>query len=74
MAAYVVLSIDVTDPVRYADYARAAGATVEQFGGRYLVRGGRAEALEGAAIPADRDSRISTLARANAWWTSASQN
>jgi len=72
MAAYVVLNIDVTDPVRYADYARAAAATVEHFGGRYLARGGRAEALEGAANP----KRVvilefPTLARAKAWWTSA---
>jgi uncharacterized protein (DUF1330 family) len=72
MAAYVVLNIDVTDPVRYADYAQAAAATVEQFGGRYLVRGGRAESLEGSANP----KRIvilefPTLARAQAWWTSA---
>jgi uncharacterized protein (DUF1330 family) len=72
MAAYVVLNVDITDPTRYADYAKAAGATVEQFGGRYLVRGGRAEALEGAADP----KRIvilefPTYERARAWWDSA---
>jgi len=71
MAAYVVLNIDVTDPARYADYARAAGLTVEQFGGRYLARGGQAEALEGAANP----KRVvilefPTLERAQAWWNS----
>jgi uncharacterized protein (DUF1330 family) len=72
MAAYVVLNIDVTDPARYADYARAAGATLEQFGGRYLVRGGRAEALEGSVNP----KRVVILEfpsseRAKAWWSSA---
>ena len=72
MAAYVVLNIDVTDPARYADYARAAAATLEQFGGRYLVRGGRAEALEGSVDP----KRVvilefPTAERAKAWWTSA---
>ncbi len=72
MAAYIVLNIDVTDPVRYADYAAAAGATVKQFGGRYLVRGGKAEALEGSANP----KRIvilefPTYERAKAWWDSA---
>ena len=72
MAAYVVLNIDVTDPTRYADYARAAGATVELFGGTYLVRGGRAEALEGSADP----KRVvilqfPTYERAKAWWDSA---
>ncbi len=72
MAAYVVLNIDVTDPIRYADYARAAGATLEPFGGQYLVRGGRAEALEGSVDP----RRVvilefPTSERAKAWWTSA---
>jgi uncharacterized protein (DUF1330 family) len=71
MAAYVVLNIDVTDPTRYADYATAAAATVKQFGGRYLVRGGRAEALEGAVDP----KRVvilefPTYERAQAWWAS----
>jgi uncharacterized protein (DUF1330 family) len=72
MAAYVVLNIDVTDPDRYAGYAQAAAATVDQFGGKYLVRGGKAEALEGSANP----RRVvilefPTLGRAKAWWTSA---
>jgi uncharacterized protein (DUF1330 family) len=72
MAAYIVLNIDVTDPTRYPDYAKAAGATVELFGGTYLVRGGRAEALEGSADP----KRVvilqfPTYERAKAWWDSA---
>ena len=72
MAAYMVLNIEVTDPTRYADYAKAAGATVEQFGGRYLARGGRAESLEGSVQP----KRVvilefPTAERAKAWWDSA---
>lgn len=72
MAAYVILNIDVTDPARYPEYVRAAGATVEQYGGRYLARGGRAEALEGAVAP----RRVVVLEfpsyeRAKAWWESA---
>ncbi len=72
MAAYIVLDIDVTDATRYPDYAKAAGPTVEQFGGRYLARGGRAEALEGSVDP----KRVvilefPTYERAQAWWTSA---
>jgi uncharacterized protein (DUF1330 family) len=71
MAAYVVLNIDVTDPTRYADYAAAAAATVEQFGGTYLARGGRAEGLEGSVNP----KRVVILEfpsydRAKEWWTS----
>ena len=72
MAAYIVLNIDVTDPGRYPEYVKAAGATVEQFGGKYIVRGGRAQALERAVTP----KRVVILEfpsyeRAKAWWDSA---
>jgi uncharacterized protein (DUF1330 family) len=53
VAAYILINIDVTDPERYADYAKLAPGTVAQYGGRYLARGGRAETLEGS-IPAKR--------------------
>lgn len=51
MAAYVIGEIDVTDPAGYDEYRRHVLATVQQHGGRFLARGGRAEALEGNAPP-----------------------
>ncbi|MDO8793044.1 MAG: DUF1330 domain-containing protein [Vicinamibacterales bacterium] len=53
MAAYVLINITITDPERYADYAKLAPGTVAQYGGRYLARGGSAETLEGTT-PAGR--------------------
>lgn len=50
MAAYFVNNIEVHDPVRYADYAAIAGPSVPEHGGRYLVRGGAAETLEGDVV------------------------
>lgn len=47
--AYVMGEITVTDPAAYADYARQVPPIMAKYGGRYLARGGRAEALEGAA-------------------------
>ncbi|WP_069806243.1 DUF1330 domain-containing protein [Thermogemmatispora onikobensis] len=47
MAVYIIASIDITDPEDYQEYARQAGATVAQYGGRYLARGGQIETLEG---------------------------
>lgn len=47
MPAYVIVEIEVTDPVGYEKYKAQAGATVEKFGGKYLVRGGKTEVLEG---------------------------
>ena len=47
MSAYVIVEIDVTDPIGYEEYKKQAGATVAQHGGKYIVRGGKTEVLEG---------------------------
>ena len=47
MAAYVIVEIDILDPERYEEYKKLAGATVEKYGGKYIVRGGGTEVLEG---------------------------
>ncbi|HWY51565.1 MAG TPA: DUF1330 domain-containing protein [Chthoniobacterales bacterium] len=47
MAAYVIVEIEVVDPVGYEEYKKQAAATVHQHGGKYIVRGGKAEVLEG---------------------------
>ena len=51
MAAYVIASIDVTDPDVYAEYRAQVPATIEQYGGRFVVRGGDKEVLEGSWDP-----------------------
>lgn len=51
MTAYVIVDINVTDPVRYKDYKTLAAPTVELYGGRYIARGGRTEILEGDWSP-----------------------
>jgi uncharacterized protein (DUF1330 family) len=47
MSAYVIVEIDITDPIGYEDYKKQASATVHQYGGKYMVRGGKSEVLEG---------------------------
>jgi len=47
MAAYIIVEIEVTDPVRYEEYKKQAAATVHKYGGKYIVRGGKTEVLEG---------------------------
>jgi uncharacterized protein (DUF1330 family) len=47
MSAYVIVEIEITDPVGYEEYKNLAGATVKKYGGKYIVRGGAAEVLEG---------------------------
>ena len=47
MPAYIIVEIDIVDPVGYEEYKKLAAATVEKYGGKYIVRGGTAEVLEG---------------------------
>jgi uncharacterized protein (DUF1330 family) len=51
MAVYMILDIEVLDADQYAEYVRQAPATVEQYGGRYLVRGGAVTPLTGSWEP-----------------------
>jgi len=47
MSAYVIVEIDIVDPAGYEEYKKLAGATVEKYGGKYIIRGGAVETLEG---------------------------
>ena len=51
MPAYVISEVEIRDPVAMEDYRRLAAASIAQYGGRYLVRGGAAEAVEGGRPP-----------------------
>jgi uncharacterized protein (DUF1330 family) len=71
MSAYIIVEIDIVDPAGYEEYKALAGATVEKYGGKYIVRGGRTEVLEGDWKP----QRIVVLEfrsaeRAKAWLNS----
>jgi uncharacterized protein (DUF1330 family) len=46
---YWIARVDVDDPIRYQDYVRANAESLHQYGGRFLVRGGPFEAVEGAS-------------------------
>ena len=51
MAAYVIGEMEVTDPAAYEEYRKQVLATVTSFGGKFLVRGGKVEPLEGGWSP-----------------------
>jgi uncharacterized protein (DUF1330 family) len=51
MAAYVVANITVTDQEGYDEYRRRVPGVIEQYGGKYLARGGKVEHLEGDVTP-----------------------
>jgi uncharacterized protein (DUF1330 family) len=44
---YWIAHVDVTEPDGYQNYVAANGAAFNKYGGRFLVRGGAFEAVEG---------------------------
>ncbi len=51
MSAYLIVETHITDPDTYEVYKRMAAAAIDRHGGRYLVRGGALERLEGEWDP-----------------------
>jgi uncharacterized protein (DUF1330 family) len=47
MAAYVLVDLEITDPENYERYRAAVPDLIKKYKGRYLVRGGDVEVLEG---------------------------
>ena len=51
MSAYFVVELEITNPAAMQPYRDAVSATVEQYGGRYLVLAGATELIEGGPEP-----------------------
>jgi uncharacterized protein (DUF1330 family) len=47
MAAYILAEIEITRPEGYKEYTTLVPATIQKYGGRFLVRGGNSQVLEG---------------------------
>ncbi|UOD49717.1 DUF1330 domain-containing protein [Orrella daihaiensis] len=48
MSAYVIAMVNVTDNDKYKNYMVKASEACAKYGGKYLVRGGETEIMEGA--------------------------
>ncbi len=72
MPAYVIVGLDVTEPEAYEAYRREVPATLEPYGGKFVVRGGAVEVLEGE-WPASRTVVLAfpSVEQVNAWYDSA---
>ncbi len=71
MPAFIVVEIEVVDNDRYEAYKLLAPPSIAVYGGRYVVRGGKSETLEGGWSP----KRVvilefPSLEKAKAWWSS----
>lgn len=71
MPAYAIADVTINDPTIYADYRSQVLATVTKYGGKFLVRGGAFDVMEGDWRP----GRVVVLefpdvATAKRWYTS----
>jgi uncharacterized protein (DUF1330 family) len=51
MAAYIIVDIDIHDVEGMKEYRERVPATLEKYGGKFLVRGGKFETVEGSWKP-----------------------
>jgi uncharacterized protein (DUF1330 family) len=51
MPAYLYASEEIIDPAGHAEYRKRVPAILAAYGGRFLVRGGAVELLEGDLTP-----------------------
>ncbi len=71
MPAYIIVNVDIKDAGGFEPYRQAVPATIAQYGGRYLVRGGQPETLEGTWQPTRLVVlEFPSLAAAKRWYES----
>lgn len=71
MAAYVVMEIEVHDPVLYEDYKKLSTPALTRYGGRFIVRGGQAESYEGEWHPQRLViAEFASIEKVKEWWDS----
>ena len=70
MAGYVIANVVWKDPESLAVYKRLMPSSVEKYGGRFLVRGGDVEVLEGEWSPALVVIEFPTVDQAKQWYSS----
>lgn len=69
--AYIIANVDIRDPEPYERYRDGTPATVEKYGGEFLVRGGRSQRLEGAEpMPRLVILKFPSYEQALAWYNS----
>lgn len=71
MPAYIIVEVEVHDPVQYEDYKKLTPISLANYQGKFIVRGGKTETLEGGWDP----QRIVVLEFPNSmlaknWWAS----
>jgi len=69
MAAYVIADLTITDPQGFDEYRQMVPATIAKYGGKYVVRGGQLEKMEGNWEPKRLVIiEFDSVERAKEWW------
>jgi uncharacterized protein (DUF1330 family) len=71
---YAVAEVDVTDPATFAKYAAKAPGTIAQYGGHYIIRGGKFDSIEGDAPKRFVVIQFDSVEKAKAWEDSPEYN
>jgi len=67
LPGYVVAEVDVTDPATFQKYAEKVPGTVAQYGGHYIIRGGKNSSIEGDAPKRFVMIQFDSVEKAKAW-------
>ena len=67
LPGYVIAEVDVTDPATFQKYAEKAPGTIAQYGGHYVVRGGKFDSIEGDAPKRFVVIQFDSVEKAKAW-------
>ena len=71
MPAYIIVDVDIHDHEAYEEYKKLTPGSIASFGGRFIVRGGAAETLEGDwAAGRIVVVEFPSVERAREWWSS----
>jgi uncharacterized protein (DUF1330 family) len=71
MAGYVIAEVEIVDPQGFEEYRQLVPATIEKYGGKFVVRGGNTETLEGQWQPKRLVIiQFDSVERAKQWWAS----
>jgi uncharacterized protein (DUF1330 family) len=71
MPAYIIVEVTVHNPTEYEDYKKLTPGSLNNFQGKFIVRGGKTETLEGDWSPKRFVMlEFPTVELAKAWWAS----
>ena len=69
--AYVITLTDITDQAAFNEFSPKVSATMQPFGGKYLIRGGKIVTLQGEAPQRFIVTAFDSMEKAQAWRDSA---